>query len=251
MRIAQLAPDVAAKIAAGEVVERPASVVKELVENALDAGAGQIRVELQNGGLQLIEVSDDGRGIPAVDLPLAFARHATSKISGLADLEQIHSLGFRGEALASIGSVARVTVTTRTRDEIEPGAELTMNEGHLGQVAPAAAVTGTSVKVRDLFASVPARLKFLKSRSTEVARAVQVVEQYALSYPEVRFTLHSEGRQILTTPGDGRLFSVLVAVYGLSVAEAMVPLSDSLPLEAAGPRPRIDGSVSRPSCYKS
>ena len=253
MRIAQLAPDVAAKIAAGEVVERPAAVVKELVENALDAGAGKIRVELVNGGLQLIEVSDDGRGIPAADLPLAFARHATSKISGLADLEQIQSLGFRGEALASIGSVARVTVTTRFRDDGELGAELSMNEGRLGQVTPAAAVMGTSIKVRDLFASVPARLKFLKSRSTEVARAVQVVEQYALCYPEVRFTLHSEGKQVLATPGDGRLFSALVAVYGLRVAEAMVPLPDSPPVEVTVPplRPLVDGSVSRPSCYKS
>ena len=262
MRIAQLAPDVAAKIAAGEVVERPASVVKELVENALDAGARQIRVDLVNGGLQLIEVSDDGRGIPSSDLPLAFARHATSKISGLADLELIQSLGFRGEALASIGSVAHVTVTTRFRDNGDLGAELSMNEGRLGQVIPAAAAMGTSVKVRELFVSVPARLKFLKSRSTEVARAVQVVEQYALSYPEVRFTLHSEGKQVLATPGDGRLFSALVAVYGLRVAEAMVPLPDSPPVEAASPpaeqsrpgaplRPLVDGSVSRSSCYKS
>ncbi len=226
MSIQQLAPDVAAKIAAGEVVERPASVVKELVENALDAGAKQIRIELLNGGLQLIRVSDDGVGIPATELPLAFARHATSKITELQDLERVRSLGFRGEALASIGSVARVRVRSRTRDE-ELGAEITMDEGHLGQVSPFAEAAGTSIAVLDLFASVPARLKFLKSRSTEAGRATQVVEQYALAYPEVRFSLYSEGRQVFTTPGDGQLFGVLVAVYGLRVAEAMVPLDAS------------------------
>ena len=264
MSIQQLAPEVAAKIAAGEVVERPASVVKELVENALDAGAKQIRIELLNGGLQLIRVADDGVGIPASELPLAFARHATSKMTELPDLERIRSLGFRGEALASIGSVARVGVRSRTRGE-ELGAEITMNEGQLGQISPSAIAAGTSISVLDLFASVPARLKFLKSRATEAGRATQVVEQYALAYPEVRFSLYSEGRQVFTTPGDGQLFGVLVAVYGLRVAEAMVPLDASLrepvtggsaSIEPArsGPgsnRPAIDGAVSRPSCYRS
>ncbi|MGO8948705.1 MAG: DNA mismatch repair endonuclease MutL [Ktedonobacterales bacterium] len=262
MPIQQLAPDVAAKIAAGEVIEKPASVVKELVENALDSGARQIRVELSNGGLQLIRVSDDGTGIPATELPLAFARHATSKITRLADLAQVSSLGFRGEALSSIGSVAEVTLRSRLRGA-ELGAEISMRDGELGQVSVAAPVDGTAVTVRNLFASVPARLKFLKSRSAEAGRAVQVVEQYALAYPEVRFSVESEARQVLATPGDGKLASVLVAVYGVHIAEAMIPLptktTESLllgagwsqQLEAAGMRLEVDGYVSRPSCYKS
>ncbi|HEX8036824.1 MAG TPA: DNA mismatch repair endonuclease MutL [Ktedonobacterales bacterium] len=266
MPIRQLTPDVAAKIAAGEVVERPASVVKELVENALDAGARHIRVELQNGGLGLIRVTDDGCGIPADELPLAFSRHATSKIGSLADLERIYTLGFRGEALASIASVARVTLLSRPRD-VAVGAQLGVDEGVMGAVMPAGAAVGTSLTVRDLFASVPARLKFLKTRSTETGHALHLVEQYALAYPEVRFTMQSEGRQVFTTPGDGKLFSVLVAVYGLSIAEQMVGLERAeeavfggddagTPIATANlgdsdERPRVAGYVSRPSCYKA
>jgi DNA mismatch repair protein MutL len=266
MPIRQLTPDVAAKIAAGEVVERPASVVKELVENALDAGARHIRVELQNGGLGLIRVTDDGCGIPADELPLAFSRHATSKIGSLADLERIYTLGFRGEALASIASVARVTLLSRPR-EVAVGTQLGVDEGAMGAVTPAGAAVGTSVTVRDLFASVPARLKFLKTRSTETGHALHLVEQYALAYPEVRFTVQSEGRQVFTTPGDGKLFSVLVAVYGLSIAEQMVALEGAEETvfgadDASTPRPtptmsdtderpRVGGYVSRPSCYKA
>ncbi|HLJ82486.1 MAG TPA: DNA mismatch repair endonuclease MutL, partial [Ktedonobacterales bacterium] len=258
MPIRQLAPDVAAKIAAGEVVERPASVVKELVENALDAGARVVRVELQNGGLGLIRVTDDGQGIPAEELPLAFARHATSKIGALADLERIATLGFRGEALASIAAVARVALLSRPR-EVAAGARLDVDEGMMGAVTPAGAAAGTTVTVRDLFASVPARLKFLKTRATETGHALRLVEQYALAYPEVRFSVVSEGRQVFTTPGDGRLFSVLVAVYGLSVAEQLVPLAGSeegpenpaRTRESDGDRPEVSGYVSRPSCYKS
>ncbi|MGZ3674276.1 MAG: DNA mismatch repair endonuclease MutL [Ktedonobacterales bacterium] len=266
MPIRQLTPDVAAKIAAGEVVERPASAVKELVENALDAGARHIRVELQNGGLGLIRVTDDGCGIPADQLPLAFSRHATSKIGSLADLERIYTLGFRGEALASIASVARVTLLSRPRD-VAVGAQLGVDEGVMGAVTPAGAAVGTSVTVRDLFASVPARLKFLKTRSTETGHALHLVEQYALAYPEVRFTMQSEGRQVFTTPGDGKLFSVLVAVYGLSIAEQMVGLEGAeetvfggddagTPIATANlgdsdERPRVGGYVSRPSCYKA
>ncbi|MGH2516842.1 MAG: DNA mismatch repair endonuclease MutL, partial [Ktedonobacterales bacterium] len=259
MPIRQLAPDVAAKIAAGEVVERPASVVKELVENALDAHAHAVRVELQNGGLGLIRVTDDGQGIPADELPLAFARHATSKIGALADLERVATLGFRGEALASIASVARVSLLSRPR-EMTSGARLDVNEGAMGAVTPAGAATGTTVTVRDLFASVPARLKFLKTRATETGQALRLAEQYALAYPEVRFSVASEGRQVFTSPGDGQLLSALVAVYGVSVAEHMVPLAGSAdvaaerpepPTAPSGDRPEVTGYVSRPSCYKS
>ena len=258
MPIRQLAADVAAKIAAGEVVERPASVVKELVENALDAGARHVRVELENGGLGRIRVTDDGAGIAPDELPLAFSRHATSKIGTLADLERIRTLGFRGEALASIGAVASVTLLSRPH-AAATGAQLTVTEGVLGAVQPAGAAAGTTITVRDLFASVPARLKFLKTRATETGHALRIVEQYALAYPEVRFTVQSEGRQVFTTPGDGKLASVLIAVYGLSVAEQMVPLADDVaprPPSATGSgdleeRPGVTGYVSRPSCYKA
>src|SRR5579871_1929068 len=154
-RIRILAEHVANKIAAGEVVERPASVVKELVENALDAGARSIRVELVNGGLDLLRVTDDGCGIPAEELPLALARHATSKISGLDDLDRLRTLGFRGEALASIASVSRVTLMSRTR-EAPFGAQLAVEDGLVGVVTPAGAAVGTSVTVRELFGSMPA-----------------------------------------------------------------------------------------------
>ena len=262
MPIRQLAADVAAKIAAGEVVERPASVVKELVENALDAGAQHIRVELENGGLGRIRVTDDGCGIAPDELALAFSRHATSKIGTLADLERISTLGFRGEALASIAAVASVTLLSRPRTA-GTGAQLTVNEGVADTVRPAGAAVGTTITVRDLFASLPARLKFLKTRSTETGHALRIVEQYALAYPEVQFTVQSEGRQVFSTPGDGRLTSVLIAVYGLGVAQQMVPLlgtdeapdrSRHSPEEPGGSeseRPVVSGYVSRPSCYKA
>jgi DNA mismatch repair protein MutL len=260
MTIHQLPPEVAAKIAAGEVVERPASVVKELVENALDASARSIRVELTGGGLELIRVTDDGRGIPAAELPLAFARHATSKIGALDDLERISTLGFRGEALASIAAVAHVTLLSRPR-EAPLGAQLSVDEGRVGPVTSAGASAGTSVTVRGLLAAVPARLKFLKTRATETGHCLHLVEQYALAYPDVRFTVLSEGRQAFATAGDGQVLSAIVAVYGLRVAEQMVSLpggeaSPSAPSSrseggAVGERPRVSGYVSRPTCYKA
>ena len=256
MPIQQLDPDVAARIAAGEVVERPASVVKELVENALDAGARAIRVELQGGGLELIRVADDGGGIPVSEMAMAFARHATSKITRLDDLGRLRTLGFRGEALASIAAVARVTLLSRQPDSLA-GAQVTAEGNAIGDVLPAGAPSGTSVTVRDLFASVPARLKFLKTRSTETSHALRLVEQYALAYPEVRFTLVSDGRQAFSSPGDGKLASVLIAVYGLSVAEQMMALPEAAePAEHATSLPsderaHVSGYVSRPSCYKS
>jgi DNA mismatch repair protein MutL len=253
MPIRQLASEVAAKIAAGEVVERPASVVKELVENALDAGARTIRIELAGGGIELLRVVDDGQGIPADELPLAFARHATSKLAALVDLERLGTLGFRGEALASIAAVARVVVLSRTADAAA-GAQITADEGRIGAVTAAGAPRGTSVTVRGLFAAVPARLKFLKSRATETGHALHLVEQYALAYPEVRFSVVNEGRPVFATPGDGDLYSVLVAVYGLTIAEQLVPLPEAA--APAGPPvpddpPRVAGYVSRPSCYKA
>ncbi len=252
MSIHLLPTDVAAKIAAGEVVERPASVVKELVENAIDAGATAIRVDLQDGGLRLIRVSDNGRGIPAGELELALARHATSKIQTLGDLERIQTLGFRGEALASIAAVAQLTITSRP-PESEIAATLTASHSAQGQISKAGAPAGTTVSVRDLFASVPARLKFLKSRSTETGHCLHLLQQYALVYPEIRFNVTSEGREVFNTSGDGKLLSVLVAVYGLEIADQMIAVQSAAPDQTAdaSPPPEVSGYISRPSCYKS
>jgi DNA mismatch repair protein MutL len=247
---------VAAKIAAGEVVERPASVVKELVENALDAGARAIRVELEGGGLDLMRVVDDGVGIPVDELALAFERHATSKIGTIDDLERIHTLGFRGEALASVAAVARVTLASRARGAAS-GAQVTVDEGRVGLVVPSGAPAGTNISVRGLFASVPARLKFLKTKATETGHALRIVEQYALAWPGVRFTALSEGREVFHTVGDGSLLNVIIAVHGLRVAEEMVPIGESTIGESAtddtpaADRPRVSGYVSRPTTYKA
>jgi DNA mismatch repair protein MutL len=250
MPILQLAPDVAAKIAAGEVVERPASVVKELIENSIDAGASQIRVDLTNGGLQLIRVTDNGCGIPSDELQLALARHATSKVAQIDDLEHIRSLGFRGEALASIAAVADVTMFSRHRDA-EQGAQVSASNGHISEVSAAASPEGTTLNVRNLFSAVPARLKFLKSRNTEISHCHHMLEQYALAYPEIRFSVFSEGRQIFSTPGDGQLPSVMLEIYGLQVAEQMVPISSLDGRDDDLERPVVSGFTSLPTCYKS
>src|SRR6266571_1313493 len=250
MPIRQLAPDVAAKIAAGEVVERPASVVKELIENSIDAEASQIRVDLINGGLQLIRVIDNGSGIPIDELQLALARHATSKVTQIDDLEHIRSLGFRGEALASIAAVAEVTLLSRHRGA-EQGAQVHAANGQISEVSAAASPEGATLTVRNLFSAVPARLKFLKSRNTEVSHCLHMLEQYALAYPEIRFNVFSEGRQIFSTPGDGQLSSVLIEIYGLQVAEQMVPISSLDGREEDPERPVITGYTSLPVCYKN
>jgi DNA mismatch repair protein MutL len=250
MPIRQLAPEVAAKIAAGEVVERPASVVKELIENSIDAGATQIRVDLTNGGLQLIRVADNGSGIPADELQLALARHATSKVAQIDDLEHIRSLGFRGEALASIAAVAEVTLLSHQRNASQ-GAQVSATNGQISEVTTAASPEGATVTVRNLFSAVPARLKFLKSRNTEISHCHHLLEQYALAYPEIRFSVFSEGRQIFVTPGDGQLSSVLIEIYGLQVAEQMVPISSLDGNDDDLERPVVSGYTSLPSCYKS
>ncbi|MFL5701427.1 MAG: DNA mismatch repair endonuclease MutL [Ktedonobacteraceae bacterium] len=250
MPIRQLAPDVAAKIAAGEVVERPASVVKELIENSIDAGATQIRVDLMNGGLQLIRVTDNGSGIPTGELQLALARHATSKVTQIDDLEHIRSLGFRGEALASIAAVAEVSLLSHQRGATQ-GAQVSAINGHISDVSPAASPEGTTLTVRNLFSAVPARLKFLKSRHTEISHCHHMLEQYALAYPEIRFSVFSEGRQIFATPGDGQLSSVLIEIYGLQITEQMVAISSLDGRDDDPERPVVSGYTSQPACYKS
>ncbi len=250
MPIRQLAPDVAAKIAAGEVVERPASVVKELIENSIDAGATQIRVDLMNGGLQLIRVTDNGTGIPADELQLALSRHTTSKVASIDDLEHIRSLGFRGEALASIAAVAEATLLSHHRSASQ-GAQASAVNGQISEVTTAASPEGTTLTVRNLFGAVPARLKFLKSRHTEVSHCLHLLEQYALAYPEIRFSVFSEGRQIFMTSGDGQLSSVLIEIYGLQVAEQMVPINSLDGNDDDPVRPVVSGYISLPTCYKS
>jgi DNA mismatch repair protein MutL len=234
MPIHLLPPEIASQIAAGEVVERPASVVKELVENALDAGASFISIEIEGAGKRLIEVSDDGAGIPAEEMSLAVQRHATSKLTQAEDLFQIETLGFRGEALASIGSISRMTITSRPL-EAEMGARLQVDGGYIRQVEPLGAPVGSVVRVEDLFYNVPARLKFLKHDTTERRHIDNLVTRYALAYPEVRFHLKQEGRASLQTSGNGSRREVLGALYGADIARQMLEvLSEDQDMHVTG-----------------
>lgn len=221
MPIRLLAPEVASQIAAGEVIERPASVVKELLENSLDAGARTITISIEDAGRRLIEVADDGSGIPSSELELAVSRHATSKLVRSDDLFSISTLGFRGEALASIGSVSRMTITSRVEREKE-GARIRVEGGTAGKPTKVGTTVGTTVRVEDLFYNVPARLKFLKTDVTERRTIDSLVTRYALAYPDKRFKL-SEGRNVvLQTSGDDDRRSILAALYGVDVAKQML-----------------------------
>jgi DNA mismatch repair protein MutL len=221
MSIHILPAEVASQIAAGEVVERPASVVKELLENSLDAGARSISITVEGAGRKLIEVGDDGAGIPAGELALAVSRHATSKLLTADDLFHIRTLGFRGEALASIGSVSRLTVSSRAGNAAA-GARLRVEGGIPGPVEAVGAPTGTVVRVEDLFFNVPPRLKFLKAESTERRQIDDLVTRYALAYPQVRIQLRQEGRHALSTSGNGDRREVMAAFYGVEVARQML-----------------------------
>jgi DNA mismatch repair protein MutL len=221
MPIRVLSSEVASQIAAGEVVERPASVVKELLENSLDAGARSITIAIEQAGKKLIEVADDGSGIPSGELELAVSRHATSKLVRSADLFSISTLGFRGEALASIASVSHMTITSRVQHEKE-GSQLRVEGGQAGKLIKIGTTVGTTVRVQDLFYNVPARLKFLKSDTTE-RRAIDVlVTRYSLAYAEKRFKLSDGKNVVLQTPGDGDRRAILAALYGVDVAKQML-----------------------------
>lgn len=221
MPIRLLSSEVSSQIAAGEVVERPASVVKELTENSLDAGAATISISVADAGRTLIEVADDGRGIPADELELAAARHATSKLIQSDDLFHIQTLGFRGEALASIGSVSHMSITSRVASAKE-GARLKVDGGIASKVEKVGAPVGTVVRVENLFYNVPARLKFLKTDTTERRAIDSLVTRYALAYPKVRFKV-TDGKQVtLQTAGDGDRRAILAALYGVDVAKQML-----------------------------
>jgi DNA mismatch repair protein MutL len=224
MAIHILADEVASQIAAGEVVERPASVVKELIENAVDAGSSQITIQIGDAGRRLIEIGDDGNGIPADELALAVARHATSKLRSAEDLFRITTLGFRGEALASIASVSHFTLTSRARASTV-GSRLHVQGGQVGLAEQAGGPVGTTVRVEDLFYNVPARLKFLKRDQTERQQIDGLVTRYALAYPKVRFHLFHDGRATLQTTGNGDRREVLAGLYGVEVARQMLEVA--------------------------
>jgi DNA mismatch repair protein MutL len=230
--IRPLPSEVADAIAAGEVVERPAAVVKELVENSLDAGALRIAIEVRGAGRSLVRVADDGVGVPARELRLALTRHATSKVTGISDLDRIQTLGFRGEALASIAAVADVEMRSG-------GGRIRAVAAEVVEEGSAPAVTGTVVEVRDLFANTPARLKFLKADATETAGALRAVQSYALIHAGVRFELTVDGRRVLMTPGDGDRLAALAAIHGSQTADEM------LDARYDGP-PSVEGLVSQP-----
>ncbi len=244
-RIQVLDPRVAAGIAAGEVVERPASVVKELVENALDAGAAHVTIELRQGGLESIRVADDGRGIAADQLEVAFARHATSKLTTLEGLDALSTLGFRGEALPSIAAAGHVRLVSRTADA--DAAFIELEGGRVLAAGADASAPGTSVTVEALFSTIPARLKFMRTSGAETGRARQVIDHLALAYPHVAFTFVADGKAALRTPGTGRLRDVVAAVHGVEIADAMLELTPSPQARYAAWGLTALPSVSRPN----
>ena len=234
--ILPLSPDVAERIAAGEVIERPVSVVKELVENALDADAHEIRIEIRGGGLRLIRVTDDGYGIPEDQLERASARHSTSKIASIDDLSHLYTLGFRGEALASITAVSELTLLSRAIEteslgEEHPATFITLRGGEITQRGRRARVHGTTVTVRELFYNVPARLKFMRDPRTEAGHITQLLRRFAVGYAGVRFHLTIEERTLLQTSGSGNLATTLAELYHLPLVEMLNPVSFQSPEE--------------------
>ncbi|HZG66223.1 MAG TPA: DNA mismatch repair endonuclease MutL, partial [Herpetosiphonaceae bacterium] len=232
-----------AQIRAGEAIEHPAAAVKEAIENAIDAGATAIRVEIRAGGKREIRISDNGSGIPADQLELAFERHTTSKLRRADDLFAVLTLGFRGEALASMASVAQVTCISRTADA-EVGVEVRLARGKVISRAPRGTPPGTTLIIQNLFGEVPVRLKFLKSDAAEAARVTEVVQHAALSRPQIRWTLLSDGREQLQTSGSGDARDVMLTLYGPEVVRDLLPVNDQ---DGSGElATRVSGWISRP-----
>ena len=226
-KIKRLSKSVSELIAAGEVIERPASIIKELVENSIDAGATVVTVEIRNGGISYIKITDNGCGIPMLDMPLSFERHATSKIETEYDLESIMTLGFRGEALASIAAVSKVEMTSKTKDE-QFGGEFTIEGSEPIELEEVGCPDGTSIVIRDIFYNTPARLKFLKSSTTEGNYIANLMDKIALSHPEVSFRFIKDGKQELCTTGNGDLYSAIFSVFGPDFAKSLMPVDYSM-----------------------
>ena len=246
MEIAVLNPSVAAQIAAGEVVERPASVVKELVENAIDAGATDIKVSIEQGGTQSMEVTDNGNGIPEPELMLAFSRHATSKLRTAEDLTAIQTLGFRGEALPSIAAVSLLTCKSRTK-EADSATQVKLRYGEQQREISdqVGRPPGTTIRVDKLFSNQPARLKFLKTKPTEAAQVQRVVTRYAMAYPQIRFQYVNDGRESFITHGTGDLRETMLQIWGSEVASKM------LPVRLESPDTQVDGYVGNTDLHRS
>ena len=237
--IRQLDKHVAELIAAGEVVERPASVVKELLENAIDAGSSAVVVEIENGGLTYLRITDNGCGIAPEQIPVAFLRHATSKLRCAEDLSAIGTLGFRGEALAAISAVSHVDIFSRERGANQ-GAMLHLDGGIAGEVIPTGCPEGTTICVRELFYNTPARMKFMKKDSAEATAVASIVTHLALSHPDISFKLLRDGQEALHTPSDGKLLSAVYAAMGRDFALSLVPVS------GCGGEVRAEGFVTKP-----
>ena len=233
-KIIELPEVLANQIAAGEVVERPASVVKELVENAIDAKSSQVTIDIEESGLKKIQITDNGEGMSSEDLPLSLRRHATSKIKTQSDLFRIRTLGFRGEALPSVASISKVTIKTATK-EAAYGSLLIATGGEIETLEETSTPVGTKIKVENLFYNTPARLKYMKSLQAELAHIVDVVNRLSLAHPEIAFTLISDGRQLTQTSGTGDLRQAIAGIYGLNTAKKMIPIfSADLDFEVSG-----------------
>ena len=241
-KIVQLSRHVADLIAAGEVVERPASVVKELVENAIDAGAARITVEIQNGGMTFIRISDNGCGMAPEDARTAFLRHATSKIRNKDDLAAISTLGFRGEALAAISAVSRIDLLTKAADT--PGVSLHLEAGQITQESPAGCPEGTTILVRDLFYNTPARMTFMKSDQAEASAVFLAVQQQALAHPEIAFRFLKDGQEQLSTAGSGDRMAAIYTVFGREIANNMIEVKGSWEQFT------VRGFVTKPTCTR-
>ncbi len=224
-RIVILSEETTNKIAAGEVVERPASIVKELVENSIDAGAGNIRVELEKGGCQSIKVVDDGSGIEKEDVALVFERHATSKINKFEDIYNVASFGFRGEAMPSIASIAQVELLTRREGDLE-GTKAIVEAGKIKEITPAGCPLGTQIFVNKIFANIPARKKFLKTESTEQSLCLDVITRLALAHPEIRFKVLVNGREVFAVPQASEVSERIAIVMGMDFSAHCISVQE-------------------------